>query len=83
VRDYLPVAQAASYLVALAMGDRDNGVVNVCSGEPISVRKLVEGWIKDNGWSIKLNLGHYPYPDYEPMEFWGDRQKLDRCLKSR
>jgi dTDP-6-deoxy-L-talose 4-dehydrogenase (NAD+) len=52
----------------------------VCSGEPISVRKLVEGWIKDNGWSIGLDLGHYPYPDYEPMAFWGDRQKLDRCL---
>ena len=64
------------------MGNRDNGVVNVCSGEPISVRKLVEGWIEDNGWSIKLNLGYYPYPDYEPMAFWGDRRKLDRCLES-
>lgn len=83
LRDYLPVAEAAKYLVSLAMGNRDNGVVNICSGEPISVRKLVEGWIKDNGWSIKLNLGHYPYQDYEPMAFWGERQKLDRCLGSR
>lgn len=26
---------------------------------------------------IKLNLGHYAYPDYEPLAFWGDRSKLD------
>jgi len=83
IRDYMPVAEAAGNLVSLAVGNRDNGIVNICSGKPISVRNLVEGWVKDNGWSIKLNLGHYPYPDYEPMEFWGDRQKLDRCLKSQ
>jgi len=54
--------------------------VNVCSGRPVSVRRLVEGWIRDNGWTIDLNLGHYPYPDYEPMAFWGERRKLDRIL---
>ncbi len=83
VRDYLPVTEAANYLVSLAMRDSDNGIVNICSGAPISVRELVESWIRDNGWSIELNLGFYPYPDYEPMAFWGNRQKLDRCLESR
>jgi nucleoside-diphosphate-sugar epimerase len=83
LRDYLPVGEAADYLVSLAMSNKDNGVVNVCSGEPISVHKLVEGWIEDNGWKIELNRGYYPYPDYEPMAFWGDREKLDRCLKSK
>jgi dTDP-6-deoxy-L-talose 4-dehydrogenase (NAD+) len=83
LRDYLPVTEVAKYVVSLAMGNRDDGIVNVCSGKPISVRKLVEGWIKENDWSIKLNLGHYPYPDYEPMAFWGERRKLDRCLSFR
>lgn len=83
LRDYLPITEVAKCLVSLAMTCRDNGIVNVCSGKPISVRKLVEGWIKENGWSIDLNLGHYPYADYEPMAFWGDRQKLDRCVASQ
>ena len=39
---------------------RDHGIVNVCSGRPVSVRSLVEGWIRDNGWSIELELGRYP-----------------------
>lgn len=75
LRDYLPVSEVARRLVSLALARKDVGAVNVCSGQPISVRRLVEGWIKDNGWSIRLNLGYYPYPDYEPMAFWGDAQK--------
>ena len=30
---------------------------------------------------MKLNLGYYPYPDFEPMSFWGDRFYLDELLK--
>lgn len=81
LRDYLPITHVAKCLVSFAMGNKDNGIVNICSGKPISVRKLVEGWIEENDWSIKLNLGHYPYPDYEPMAFWGERQKLNNCLE--
>lgn len=80
LRDYLAVEEAARLLVSLSLAGRDAGVVNVCSGRPVSVRRLVEGWIRDNGWTIDLNLGHYPYPDYEPMAFWGVRRKLDSIL---
>jgi nucleoside-diphosphate-sugar epimerase len=82
VRDYLPVDEAAASLVELALNGRDNGVVNVCSGQGVSVRQLVEEVVARRGSSIRLNLGTLPYPDYEPMAFWGDRQKLDRCLAS-
>jgi len=80
LRDYLAVEEAARLLVSLAAAGCDAGAVNVCSGRPVSVRRLVEGWIRDNGWTIDLNLGHFPYPDYEPMAFWGERLKLDSIL---
>lgn len=82
LRDYLPVDEVARHIVSLALAKKDMGTVNVCSGHPISVRRLVEEWVKENGWSIRLNLGHYPYPDHEPMAFWGDRSKLDHILNS-
>ena len=82
LRDYLSVAEAAKHIVSLALIKKDIGTINVCSGSPISVRRLVEGWVKENGWSIRLNLGHYPYPDHEPMAFWGDRSKMDQILNS-
>jgi nucleoside-diphosphate-sugar epimerase len=81
LRDYLPVKEVASLLVTLALRQTDAGVVNVCSGKPISVRNLVESWLKDNGWAIDLNLGYYDYPDYEPMNFWGTRRRLDDILE--
>ena len=83
LRDYLPINEVAKYLVSLATMMRDDGIINVCAGKPISVRKLVEDWITKNGWSIDLNLGYYPYPNYEPMAFWGDCHKLDRCLEAK
>lgn len=83
LRDYLPVSQVAEHLVNLVLRQADIGVVNVCSGKPISVRNLVDGWIKENDWEIALNLGHYPYPDYEPLAFWGDRTKLEEFLRTR
>ena len=72
LRDYLPVSEVARRLVDLAMNPGDPGPVNLCSGKPVSVRRLVEGWIGQNGWKIQPKYGELPYPDYEPMAFWGD-----------
>ena len=82
LRDYLPVREVARYLVAIALGRVNMGATNVCSGKPISIRKLVEGWLTENSWEIDLNLEHYPYSEYEPLAFWGDRRKLDAILQS-
>lgn len=80
LRDYIPVDDAARHIVSLALSGRAVGIVNICSGRPTSIRALVERWIAENGWSIRLNLGRYEYPDYEPLAFWGDPQKLHRVL---
>lgn len=80
LRDFLPVAELASMLTQLALLRSDAGVVNVCSGQPRSVRNLVEGWVAQAGRSITLNLGVYPYPDYEPMAFWGNPSKFRSIL---
>ncbi len=77
LRDYLPVAEIARQIVQYALAQRDIGAVNICSGKPISVRKLAEQWLLENNWKIELNLGYYSYPDYEPMAFWGDQNRLD------
>ena len=82
LRDYLHVSEVARLIVALALR-QCNVTVNLCSGEPISVRRLVEQWIKENGWEIELEIGHYPYPDYEPMAFWGERLLLESIVGKR
>jgi dTDP-6-deoxy-L-talose 4-dehydrogenase (NAD+) len=71
LRDYLPVTEVARRLADLAVNPADPGPINVCSGQPVSVRRLVETWIEQNGWNIAPKYGALPYPDYEPMAFWG------------
>lgn len=82
LRDYLSVSEVAKNLVILALNQADIGLANICSGKPISVRTLVENWIDENEWKINLNLGYYPYPDYEPLAFWGDCGKLTEFITS-
>lgn len=80
--DYLSVEEVADRLVTLVEHPEIQGIINCCSGKPISVRRLVERRIAERQANIKLNLGHYPYRDYEPMAFWGNSKKLDQLLQS-
>ena len=76
LRDYLPISKIACHLATLAENQTFDGTVNVCSGNPISVRRLVEQHCAARNAAITLNLGHYPYPDYEPLAIWGDNSLL-------
>jgi dTDP-6-deoxy-L-talose 4-dehydrogenase (NAD+) len=73
LRDYLPVEVAAQQLVQLAISQNPMNTMNICSGRPVSVRRLVEQWLNEKNSDMRLNFGYYPYPNYEPMAFWGDK----------
>ena len=77
LRDYLPIQEvAANFVLALEHPEVD-GVINCSSGKPVSVLDLVQQRCTERASSIKLNRGYYPYPDYEPMAFWGMPEKLN------
>ena len=80
LRDYLNVKTVAEYICHIALQTEINGVLNCCSGKPISIRRLVEKIISEMNSNITLNTGYYPYPDYEPLAFWGDVSRLKKTL---
>jgi dTDP-6-deoxy-L-talose 4-dehydrogenase (NAD+) len=80
LRDFLPVESAAESLARLAELQVGAGIVNICSGQPISVRNFVENWLQSRGQGISLELGRYPYSKFEPMAFWGSNEKLKSLL---
>ncbi|MDQ6813259.1 MAG: NAD-dependent epimerase/dehydratase family protein [Bacteroidota bacterium] len=82
VRDYLPVEKVAAYITAIALQSEVLGVINCCSGQPVQLKETVEIYLKDKGSAISLNLGYYPYLDYEPMEFWGDNKRLKTIISN-
>lgn len=78
LRDYLPIEDvAADFVRAATNSSQCSGVINCSSGRPISVLDLVRERRDARASCIQLNRGHYPYPDYEPMAFWGVPTKLD------
>jgi nucleoside-diphosphate-sugar epimerase len=82
-RDYLPVSVVAEYLVRIALQTSIDGIINCCSGVPITIKEFVEQYLKSVGKTIRLNPGYYPYTDYEPMHFWGSTEKLNRALAEK
>lgn len=80
-RDFLPVQTVAQYIVKIAMQNLEMGIINCCSGRPVKVKDFVIEYLKQHNKNIHLNLGYYPYTDFEPMSFWGDDTKLKSIVK--
>lgn len=83
IRDFLSPDEIADRIVKIALQTKIEGVINCCSGKPVKLKDFVTDFLNENGYKIKLNLGVYPYPDYEPMETWGDTAKLDAVLNTK
>lgn len=83
VRDFLPVEEVAQHIVKIAGQQEVTGIINCCSGKPIMVKDFVQQYLALKGKQIRLNLGFYPYADYEPMRFWGDDRKLNTVNKNK
>ena len=79
LRDYLPVASVARRLARLVESRQCIGVFNICSGHPISVRRLAEEFVAERGAQIALDRGSRPLPAYESLAFWGDAAKFEAC----
>ena len=80
LRDYLPTGEVAAMIAKVALQPRHDGIFNICSGQPISVRRLGEEHIAAKRGRLRLNLGVFPYPAHEPMAYWGDPTRVRLAL---
>ena len=81
LRDYLPIEEVSRQLVNIVGFPNVQGIIHCCSGKPISIKRLVENHIAKRNASIELNLGYYPYPDHEPMAFWGNHENTSAVIR--
>jgi nucleoside-diphosphate-sugar epimerase len=77
LRDFLHVEDVGSALAAIA-GSEVFGSINVCSGEPVTVREIVETLGRTAGRPELIALGARPYADGDPLVVSGDNQRLRR-----
>lgn len=73
IRDFISVDEIALKVSEILFEDYPYGlkVKNICSGKGISVKDFVQKIVSENNIELKLNLGYYSVPEYEPHAFWG------------
>ena len=65
IRDFLDVREAGEHIAALALSEQQ-GPVNICSGQPITVRELAERIADETGRRDLLHFGARPDNPFDP-----------------
>jgi nucleoside-diphosphate-sugar epimerase len=80
VRDYLYIDEISKIIVALSLKKKNFGLVNICSGKKISLKKLTKNICRLK--KIKPNIKYITKntKSFEPNVFWGCNKKLKKCL---
>lgn len=78
--DFISVEGLAKQIAAAAMQTEVDGIINCCTGEPLSLAEKVEGFIKEHGFDIKLEYGAFPDRAYDSPGVWGNAEKINKIM---
>lgn len=78
--DFITVNELADQISATVMQKEVAGIINCCSGNPVSLADRVEQFIKDNNLKIKLDYGAFPDRPYDSPCIYGDATKINQIL---
>lgn len=79
--DFITVQELARQLAACVMQTEVAGIINCCTGEPVSLADKVEAFIQEHGYAIRLEYGAFPDRPYDSPGIWGDAAKIQRIMK--
>ncbi len=80
--DFIDVTELADQLSSTVMQREVNGIINCCSGNPITLGERVESFIKEHGFKIKLDYGAFPDRPYDSPIIYGDNNKIKTIIQS-
>lgn len=78
--DFIDVTELADQLSDTVMQRDVNGIINCCSGNPVTLAEKVESFIKDHGFKIKLDYGAFPDRPYDSPILYGDNAKIKQII---
>lgn len=78
--DFLHIDELAQQIAAVVMQDKINGIINCCSGTPVTLAEQVEAFIKEKGFDIKLEYGAFPDRPYDSPIIYGDNRKIKEIM---
>ncbi len=81
--DFISVEELAGQIAAAAVQTDVDGIINCCTGKPVSLAEKVEGFIKEHGFDIKLDYGAFPDRPYDSPAIWGDTEKINKIMNMK
>ena len=63
------------------MQEDDLGIINCCTGRPVSLGERVEQFIQERGLSLTPEYGAFPDRPYDSPGIWGDPEKIRQIMR--
>ena len=70
----------AGQIAACVMQREVAGIINCCSGQPVSLADKVESFIKEHGFDIELDYGAFLDRAYDSPIVWGNAEKINKII---
>ena len=79
--DFIHVDELAKQIECASVQDEYTGIINVCTGKPMSLAEKIESYIKEHNMNIKLNYGAFPDRPYDSPGTWGDATIINTIME--
>ena len=81
--DFISVDELARQIAAVCDQDAVTGIINACTGQPVTLAERVERYIADNDLDISLEYGAFPDRPYDSPGVWGDPTRIRQILAAQ
>lgn len=78
--DFIEINRLAELICLTLLQDEVFGIINVCSGKPVSLKSKILDYVKKNHININLNWGTFPERESESPCIYGNNTKIQSIL---
>lgn len=78
--DFIDVKELANKIVMASTQSEYTGIINVCTGNPVSLKDKVEQFIEEKHLNIQLDYGAFPDRAYDSPIVYGDSAIIDTII---
>lgn len=79
--DFIHVDELAKQIATASTQSEITGIINCCSGKPVSLADKVNEFIEKNHYSIRPDYGKFPERPYDSPAIWGDNKKINLIME--
>lgn len=80
--DYISLDSLAKQIICASIQREYNGIINVCSGTPISLKQAVTNFVNCNNLDISFEFGKFPDREYDSPIVFGDSNIIDNIMSN-